>query len=256
MQGNKKISLLDKEYINSLASEGLRLDGRKYDEHRNIVVNTGMITSAQGSAEVKLGNTRVLVGVKINQGDPYEDNDTKGVLITSAEIRPMICATHHNPNFKEMSVELARVVDRGIREGECIDLDTMSKNDVGKIWIVFVDIHVIEYDGNIIDAAGIGAAFALEDAARNISGDSFPIEVNCIPIPTTFTKIGNSLFIDPCKIEEEASKTRLTITTIDNGNIVAMQKSGNGSFYVEDIIKCMETSQRISAKLRAIPRKG
>ncbi len=58
-------------------------------------------------------------------GTPFADTPDKGVLSTNAELIPM-----GSPNFEagppdEHSIELARVVDRGIRESEMIDLEKM-----------------------------------------------------------------------------------------------------------------------------------
>ena len=73
-----------------------------------------MIEKAEGSARVLLGKTEVLVGVKVETGEPFPDTPNEGVLTVNAELVPIA-----SPNFEagppnEDSIELARVVDRGI----------------------------------------------------------------------------------------------------------------------------------------------
>src|SRR3990170_2553943 len=73
-------------HIHRLAASGTRTDGRAFDEPRKLIVEKNYIKTAEGSARVRLGNTDVLVGVKIGIGEPYPDTPTSGVLTTSAEL--------------------------------------------------------------------------------------------------------------------------------------------------------------------------
>src|SRR2546427_871780 len=116
-----------REHIARLAASGKRTDGRRFDEPRPLVVQKNYIKNAEGSARVQLGNTDVLVGVKIDVGEPYPDTPNQGVLSTSAELIPMA-----SPNFEAgppspTAIELARVADRGIREAK--------DGSGGKLWI-------------------------------------------------------------------------------------------------------------------------
>ena len=51
-------------HLNQLALEDQRLDGRSRFEGRNVVVETGVLPRAEGSARVTMGDTIVLAGVK------------------------------------------------------------------------------------------------------------------------------------------------------------------------------------------------
>ena len=62
---NDVVSDLKREYINRMLAERKRLDGRAPDEIRPVDVQTGIVTSAAGSARVKWGDTDVLVGVMV-----------------------------------------------------------------------------------------------------------------------------------------------------------------------------------------------
>ena len=48
---------IKKDYVLSKLREGERIDGRKFDEFRKIEIQTNVISKAEGSALVKLGNT-------------------------------------------------------------------------------------------------------------------------------------------------------------------------------------------------------
>ncbi|MEK6810543.1 MAG: RNA-binding protein, partial [Candidatus Thermoplasmatota archaeon] len=62
---------LMREHIHRLLASGKRTDGRAFDETRKLVIEKNYIKTAEGSARVRLGNTDVLVGVKIDVGEPY-----------------------------------------------------------------------------------------------------------------------------------------------------------------------------------------
>ena len=79
---------LRKLHLKDLISNGIRLDGRTFNESRPLSIETNVIPKANGSAWVKLGNTEVVAGVKVETGEPFEGLENKGALIVSAEVLP------------------------------------------------------------------------------------------------------------------------------------------------------------------------
>ncbi|HEC95126.1 MAG TPA: exosome complex protein Rrp42, partial [Thermoplasmatales archaeon] len=161
---NTLISSLKKDYLNKLAQQNKRIDGRAFNEYRKITIEAGLVRKAEGSARVKIGNTQVLTGVKLDVGEPYPDSPESGVLTTSAELIPLASPDFEAGPPREDAIELARVVDRGVRESEVIDLEKLCIEPGEKVWIVFVDIHVLDYDGNLFDASSLAALAALATA--------------------------------------------------------------------------------------------
>ena len=117
---------LKKDYIENLISTGKRLDERKFDEYRKIDIERGYVSEkCCGSALAKLGDTKVLAGISMSVGEPYPDEPKKGVMMTGVEFRPLASSEFELGPPREDAVEVARVVDRGIRESECIDLNKL-----------------------------------------------------------------------------------------------------------------------------------
>ncbi|CAB1333287.1 unnamed protein product [Coregonus sp. 'balchen'] len=52
------------EYHRSFLKENCRPDGRELGEFRTTTLNIGSISTADGSALVKIGNTTVMCGIK------------------------------------------------------------------------------------------------------------------------------------------------------------------------------------------------
>ena len=155
------IPVLKKEYVTKLAEEGKRVDGRAFDEFRQISIETHCVNKAEGSALVKIGNTQVIVGIKMDLGEPFPDTPDCGVLSTAAELIPLASPDFEAGPPQRDAIELARVVDRGVRESEVVDIHKLVITPGEKVWIVFIDIHILDYDGNLFDAASLGALAAL-----------------------------------------------------------------------------------------------
>jgi len=250
------MSEIKKDHIHRLLARGKRVDGRNWDEFREITIQTNFTETAEGSARVKLGNTDVLVGVKMETGIPFPDTPDKGVLATNAELIPLASPTFEPGPPDENAIELARVVDRGIRESEMIDLDALCIVPNEEVWICFVDIYVLDYDGNLFDASFLGAVAALKStivpASRYGKGEDFKLPIRCLPMSVTAVQIENSILVDPTLDEEKVAAARLTVTTDENGDIRAMQKGLKGSLTIDQIKKIIETSQRLGKELRKL----
>ncbi len=247
------VSDLTRNHLHRLASTGKRIDGRAPDEFRPLTIEKGYVGSAEGSARVHLGSTDVLVGIKMDLGEPYPDTPNKGVLTTAAELIPMASPTFESGPPREDAIELARVVDRGIRETQTVDLEKLCIEPGEKVWILFLDMHILDYDGNLFDACSYGVLGALTDTtvpASRIEQEDYKLEVLHQPVSVTAAKIGEFILLDPSLDEERIADARLTIATDENGAIRAMQKGLNGSFTFDEIKKVIDMAKKAGNELR------
>lgn len=238
--------MIKKEYLVNLAKQGKRTDGRSFTQYRDMSIETHVISKAEGSARVKLGNTQVIAGIKMVVGEPYPDTPDTGVLTTAAELIPMASPDFEAGPPQQDAIELARVVDRGIRESEVVDVEKLCITAGEKVWIVFIDIHILDYDGNLFDAASIATLAALYTtkvpAKRHELGEDYPLPLRDPPISCTSIKLGDMILFDPSLDEEQIADARLTVATDINGAIRAMQKGLNGSYTREEIQNIIKAS--------------
>lgn len=250
------VAEIKRDHIMKLLANGKRVDGRRVDEFREIKIDTGCIESADGSARIKLGKTEAIAGVKIIPGTPYGDAPGDGVLTTGAELIPMAHPSFESGPPGENAIELARVVDRGIRESKMVDVSKLCIKVGEEIWMCFIDMYALDYDGNLFDAFNLAAVCALKTAivpaAQYGKGEDYPLPVTCLPISVTSVKIGNDLIVDPSFDEEAISSARLTVTTDDNGNYRAMQKGGKGSITRDDLTLCLDRAAELGREVRKI----
>ncbi len=250
------VSDLMREHIYRLAQRGERMDGRGLDDARKLTLERKYIRTAEGSARAKLGNSDVLVGIKMSTGEPYPDTPDTGVLSTSLELVPMASPTFEAGPPKPEAIEIARVVDRGIRESKMVNVEKLCIEPKKKVWVMFIDIHVLDYDGNLFDVSSYGAVAALAGtvvpAKAQGVGEDFPLPVEHWPVSVTFAKIKDLIMVDPNLDEERMADARLTVTTDENGDIRAMQKGLNGSFSYDEVKRCIETSQKAGRQIRPL----
>lgn len=247
------LSEIKRDYILKKLKEGKRDDGRTPSEYREVVIQTNYIPRAAGSAMVQLGKTKIVAGVKIESGEPFPDTPNMGVLTTNVELLPMAFPTFEAGPPNENSIEIARVVDRGIRESKMIDVEQLVIEPGKKVWIVFVDINVIDYDGNLIDACTMGTLSALRTAivpGSKEGGKDYPLPIRNFPIAVTMAKIGDEIVCDPTTEEEQLSSARITVSMSEDGHIRAMQKGDSGSFTLDEIRKAIKLSSDTGKLIR------
>jgi exosome complex component RRP42 len=254
---------IKKKRITELLASGKRSDGRAPTDYREIQIEAGVIERAEGSARVRLGKTEVLVGVKIGTGSPFPDTPDTGVLTVNAELVPLAYPSFEPGPPSENAVELARVVDRGIRESKAIDLEKLCVESGKLVFVVFVDLYILNHDGNLIDASTMAALAALintkmfkytvEECAIVKKPGYNPLPVVDYPISVTFAKIGGKLILDTAIDEELVMDARLTLTMNKDGHICATQKGGgSGYFTKEEIFDAVKIASKKTAELRKI----
>jgi exosome complex component RRP42 len=251
---------LTAERIKEFLEKGKRFDGRGLDDFRELTIETGISKKAEGSARVRLGKTEVLVGIKMDVGAPYPDSQDKGNLMVTAEFLPLSSPRIEAGPPQFDSIELARVIDRGIRESKFIELEKLCIKEGEKVWTVFVDIYSINDDGNLLDAAGIGAIAALksakipeynEETGKTKFGEwtdkHVPLSKE-VPISLTVHKIGNSLIVDPTREEEDISETRVTAASCD-GVVHSMQKGNEKELTAEEFNKILDLIEKTEREI-------
>ena len=245
-----EISNLMKDKIIEYLNSGKRFDNRKFDEFRNLEIETNVSKNAEGSCRVKLGDTEVLAGVKMDVATPYTDHEKEGTLITTVELLPMASDRFELGPPRIEAIETARIIDRGIRESGFVDFEKLCIKEGEKVWGICLDIYPMNYDGNLYDAAFIAAVCALLTAKMpkydekiekvkygELTTKNVPT-TDKIPVMITFYKVGKNIIVDPRLEELDACNSRLSMAlTRDKKdfNINAMQKGEEGELTEKDL---------------------
>jgi len=248
------------EYAVELIERGKRIDSRNFDEFRKIEIKTNVAGKAEGSAMVKLGETELIAGVKMEIAKPFEDTPNEGVLVVNAEFSPLASPDFESGPPSENAIELARIVDRGIRESKAIKMDELVIEAGEKVWGIFIDIHFINHKGNLIDAAALAAITALlntrvpkivdEKIVRKEFERKLPVEHQ--PITVSVCKLGNKYILDPLLEEENVLDAKLSVAVMEDDRICALQKQGNKGLEFDEIETMLDLAMEKSKEIRKL----
>lgn len=250
-----------RSHIIKLFTADTRLDGRKFTDFRPIKLETNVTKSAEGSARITIGKTDVIVGIKTEVKEPFPDTQDEGGIMVGAELLPLA-----SPDFELgppgiQAIEMARVVDRGIRESKAIDFKKLCIKEGEKVWMLIIDICIINDSGNLLDASALAAVAALKDMRfPKYENDKLDykektdkkLDLKDLPITVTVVKIGDKLIVDPDLDEEKVIDARLTVASLSDGTLCALQKGGDYPLTSEDIDRMVEIALSKAKELRKL----
>lgn len=226
------------EHLLKSLRKGERVDGRGLLDYRPIAVILNPIEKAEGSALVKLGKTQVIAGVKLDLGAPYQDRPGEGVLQVHAEFVPLASPSFEPGPPDENAIELARVLDRSLREPRVVDLEKLIIEPGRLAWVVFNDVYLVDHAGNTVDASMLASILALATARMpqlikldqgykiNRSVKEAPLPIRNLVVTVTLALIEDIILVDPSLEEEIIADLLLTVAVDENGRICGIQKRG------------------------------
>lgn len=250
---------LNHQQVLSLIGQGKRADGRQKMQYRNIEIERDPLQNAEGSAICRIGKTQVIAAIKIDLATPFPDKPEDGILSTGAEFTPL-----GNPHFEPGpprvdAIEVARVVDRAIRSAEAIDLKSLKIEGMEKVIATYVDLWIIDHDGNLFDAGLMAAMAALsntrmpkvEDGKIIRNEITGKLDIKNIATSCTFAKYGEHFLLDPDFEEQTGAEGTLTLATTPEF-MCSGQKSGPAGFTQKNIMELLDISFEQGKNLRKI----
>ncbi|MEE6461657.1 hypothetical protein FKM82_001359 [Ascaphus truei] len=228
-----------------------RLDGRQTYDYRNIKITFG---TDYGCCIVELGKTRVLGQVSCELVAPKMNRPTEGILFFNLELSPVASPSFEPGRPSELSVKLNRLLERCLRNSKCIDTESLCVAAGEKVWQIRVDLHLLNHEGNIIDAASVAAIAALCHFKRpdvSVQGeevtvytpeerDPVPLSIHHMPICISFAffQQGTFLLVDPSEREERVMDGLLVIAMNKHREICTVQSSGGIMLLKEQVLRC------------------
>ncbi|MEM2374329.1 MAG: exosome complex protein Rrp42, partial [Thermoproteota archaeon] len=238
-----------------------RLDGRSPYESRQITLQTNVIEKADGSAQVSIGGTKIIAGIKAEVGSPYPDTPNQANMTVNAELLPLASRSFEPGPPDERAIELARVVDRCIRESKAIDLEKLVYIPGQKVAVLYIDIYVLDYDGNYFDPSVLAAVAALATAKikkfevtngilKLVEGEYIKIPMRRLPVSVTLGLFMDKIIVDPTAIEESALDTSLIVGWSTEDEIAAIQKNTPGRLPFNILEEAINISREVSIRYR------
>lgn len=245
-------SLSEKTFVTQALEEGLRVDGRKFDQFRSLELTFG---DEYGVAEVKFGKTRVLAKVSAEVTVPYTDRPFDGVFTITSELSPMIAPSYevNRPSMEE--VLLSRLLEKTIRRSGALDTESLCLIAGQKCWSIRVDLHVLTHDGNLTDCACLAVIAALRHFRKpdsSIEGETLTIYTSAErePVPLSwlhspfcvtfsfFGEEGEQVLVDTTWLEEQLRVSTCTYSINRHGEICQIAKFGGAALDAPLFIQC------------------
>ncbi|KAI1318751.1 Exosome complex component RRP43 [Mortierella claussenii] len=259
------------EYFRNFVSQGVRPDGRLLNSFRPTTVHYGVITTANGSAMVRIGGTTVVCGVKAEVAEPKLDSPKEGYLVPNVELSP-ICSSAFRPGPpSEQAQVVSDAIHRVLKESSVLDLTELCIEEGKAVWTLWVDVVCVSYDGNIYDAALASVMAALanvrirkptyEEGTVKVSGgetisdeNSFKLNLARTPLSASFVLFDTNLTLlaDPNFAEESISQGQISVTIDEQGQLCAVSKVGAASSSHALLKQCIEQARTRSLDLRTI----
>ncbi|XP_051561420.1 exosome complex component RRP45 [Myxocyprinus asiaticus] len=245
------LSNCERLFLLKAIEEKKRLDGRQTYDYRNIKITFG---TEYGCCTVELGKTRVLSQVSCELVPPKDSRPTEGIMFFNLELSPMASPVFEPNRQSELLVTLNRQLERCLRNSKCIDTESLCVVSGEKVWQIRVDVHVLNHDGNLMDAASIAAISALSHFRRPdvaIQGrdvtvfspeerDPISLSIYHMPICVSFAFFlqGSYLLVDPCEREERVMDGLLMIAMNKHREICSIQSSGGIMLLKDQVLRC------------------
>lgn len=205
---------------------GIRCDGRKIDQLRNISIKVGVLKNADGSAYIEFGKNKILVGV-FGPRDVHPkhmaDSD-KGILRCRYHMSPFSVTERKNPAPSRREIEISKVIKEALQSA--VILKDFPRT------VVDVFIEVLQADGGSRCAALDAASIALADAG---------IPMRDIVSACAAGKVADQIVLDVNDEEDKEGQADMPVAYMPNlGKVTLMQL--DGILTPSEYKKCLETA--------------
>lgn len=214
----------------------MRIDGRKNDELRKIIVTRDFITTAEGSVLIEIGKTRVICTASIEERvPPFLRDQKKGWVTAEYGMLPRSTGSRMTRESTSGRVggrtqEIQRLIGRSLRA--VIDQRVLGERTV---WI---DCDVIQADGGTRTASITGAFIALSDAL-SLAMKKGLIENNPIKDYLAAISVGivkNEPLLDLCYTEDSSAEVDMNIVMTGKGRIVEVQGTAESEPFSREML--------------------
>ncbi|EGP88685.1 uncharacterized protein MYCGRDRAFT_108491 [Zymoseptoria tritici IPO323] len=241
----------ERDFLLSALRENIRLDNRAFDQFRPIELAFG---DEYGVCDVRLGKTRVMVAISAEVIAPYTDRKFDGVFTISTELSPIASPAFEVGRQDQTEILLSRLLEKTIRRSGALDTESLCIIAGSKCFHIRADIHVLDHDGNIIDAACVALVAALMHFRRpdiEIHGEEVtvfslqerePVKLQMqhqpFCITTSYYESGEVMLQDATLLEEHCREGEVVVSINRFGEVCQIAKYGGAPVDGLSVLNC------------------
>lgn len=228
----------------------IRPDQRAATEMRSVEIVPHFISSAEGSALIRLGETQVICTASVEDGvPPFQKGSGRGWITSEYAMIPRATQTRTPRESTRgrqggRTMEIQRLIGRSLRA--VIDLEALGERTV---WI---DCNVIRADGGTRTASVTGSLVALGLAIQKLVEQR---TLNRLPLKDYLAAIsvgmvGGETVLDLSYTEDSCAEVDMNVVMTGAGQLVETQATAEGRvFSVEDLNRLIELARPAIGKL-------
>jgi len=232
-----------------------RADGRTPDSLREITIERGWSSQAEGSALISFGNTKVLCTASFTNGVPrWLTGKGKGWITAEYAMLPRATNDRNDRESVKGRIggrthEISRLIGRSLRA--IIDTKALGENTI------VIDCDVLQADGGTRTAAITGAYIALADAVERGRAKGF-IGKNAVALIDSVAAVSVGIvdgvpLLDLQYTEDVRAETDMNVVMTGRGLFVEVQGTAEGApFDKRELDALLELAGAGTARLAEI----
>ncbi|KAF8821558.1 3' exoribonuclease family, domain 1 domain-containing protein [Cardiosporidium cionae] len=247
-------SFANSAFLVTALHDGIRVDGRSLAECRRLSFRFSHLF---GQVEVSLGNTIVACVIQSEIVEPHHSRPNEGFLMVNVDFKS-IRRVADDASVAD-AMEICSLIEKLLKGCRAVDVEALCILGAEKVWLIRVDLHVLNNDGNLMDTCTIAAvAGVLHFRLREVSVtgnivtaasledcDPVPLCIHHVPFSITLAQFEGSddLFVvDPLLAEESAMSGRITVAINQYGELCNVHKPGGKSISFSHLQQCIQSA--------------
>lgn len=274
----KFLSPTERLYLAGGIERGIRSDGRARDQFRPDTLSIDCIPQANGSARIQVQRgCDILIGIRLDLGTPALETPNKGRIICNVDCSTSTALNEiENRPFREINTFIAQTLTKLVENS--LDLADLCILTGHHCWLLYVDVLVLEFNGNLLSCAmkALKAAlkslkipqvsvspieleadqkeaseFALEvdeDNCRQLNMDSFPtlFTFNLVAVADGGSEVW---FVDGTMQEELSAREQVLVAIDAGGRIYSVENLGRGALSPDSLVCLLESAKAFATTL-------
>jgi ribonuclease PH len=201
----------------------MRIDGRTPDQMRPVEITTGYLMTAEGSAVISVGHTRVLCAATVEETVPqFLRGSGKGWVTAEYAMLPRATAKRTpresaRGKLSGRTQEIQRLIGRSLRA--VVDLSALGERTIT------LDCDVLQADGGTRTASITGASVALSLALKQMVqfGVLKTLPMRDHVVATSVGIVNGEAMIDLCYDEDSRADVDMNVVMTGAGKFIELQ---------------------------------
>ena len=212
-------------------SRTMRTDGRQANEPRPASITPKFLPTAEGSALIEVGHTKVICAASVEEGVPaFLRGSGKGWVTAEYAMLPRATSTRTSREVTRGRVggrthEIQRLIGRSLRA--VTNLEKLGERTI------YVDCDVIQADGGTRTAAITGGWAALAMALKQMTDFGMVQELPLLShvAATSVGIVDGAAMLDLCYEEDSRAEVDMNVVMTSSDEFVEIQATAEGKVF-------------------------